>query len=178
MHKNLPKYYYFIDSFNKEHIKNLNKNIAIIFRNYTKPLDLNQIIIIKEFCKLTKRKFLISNNVKLALKLNLDGIYLPSFNKSYKINNYLKKTNFIIIGSAHNLHEIKIKEKQTYLGIERFKILKNQTKLKTIALGGLNQNNIKKLKLLNVFGFAAISFFKETKKNGPYINKGRLNFLV
>jgi len=159
MHKNLPKYYYFIDSFNKEHIKNLNKNIAIIFRNYTKPLDLNQIIIIKEFCKLTKRKFLISNNVKLALKLNLDGVYLPSFNKSYKINNYLKKTNFIIIGSAHNLHEVKIKEKQgvdavflaslfnkksTYLGIERFKILKNQTKLKTIALGGLNQNNIKK----------------------------------
>ena len=96
MHKSLPKYYYFIDSFNKEHIKNLNKNIAIIFRNYTKPLDLNQIIIIKEFCKLTKRKFLISNNVKLALKLNLDGVYLPSFNKSYKINNYLKKTNFII----------------------------------------------------------------------------------
>ena len=193
MHKNLPKYYYFIDSFNKEHIKNLNKNIAIIFRNYTKPLDLNQIIIIKEFCKLTKRKFLISNNVKLALKLNLDGVYLPSFNKSYRINNYLKKTNFIIIGSAHNLHEVKIKEKQgvdavflaslfnqkkTYLGIERFKILKNQTKLKTIALGGLNQNNIKKLKLLNVFGFAAISFFKEIKKNGPCTNKGRLNFLV
>ena len=131
--------------------------------------------------------------MKLALKLNLDGVYLPSFNKSYKINNYLKKTNFIIIGSAHNLHEVKIKEKQgvdavflaslfnqkrTYLGIERFKILKNQTKLKTIALGGLNQNNIKKLKLLNVFGFAAISYFKETKKNGPYINKGRLNFLV
>ena len=175
MHKNLPKYYYFIDSFNKEHIKNLNKNIAIIFRNYTKPLDLNQIIIIKKFCKLTKRKFLISNNVKLALKLNLDGVYLPSFNKSYKINNYLKKTNFIIIGSAHNLNEVKIKEKQgvdavflaslfnqkkTYLGIERFKILKNQTKLKTIALGGINQNNIKKLKLLNVFGFAAISYFK------------------
>ena len=38
--------------------------------------------------------------------------------------------------------------------------------------------NIKKLKLLNVFGFAAISFFKEVKKNGPYTNKGRLNFLV
>ena len=60
-------------------------------------MDLNQIIIIKEFCKLTKRKFLISNNVKLALKLNLDGVYLPSFNKSYKINNYLKKTNFKIL---------------------------------------------------------------------------------
>ena len=159
MHKNLPKYYYFIDSFNKEHIKNLNKNIAIIFRNYTKPLDLNQIIKIKEFCKLTKRKFLISNNVKLALKLNLDGVYLPSFNKSYKINNYLKKTNFIIIGSAHNLHEVKIKEKQgvdavflaslfnkksTYLGIERFKILKNQTKLKAHCTRRIKSKQYKK----------------------------------
>ena len=36
MHKKLPKYYYFIDTFNKEHIKNLDKNIAIIFRNYIK----------------------------------------------------------------------------------------------------------------------------------------------
>ena len=193
MHKKIPKYYYFIDSFKKKHIKKLNKNIAIIFRNYSQILDINKIIEIKKFCKLNGMKFFVSNNVKLALKLNLDGVYLPSFNKSYKINNYLKKTNFIIIGSAHNLHEVKIKEKQgvdavflaslfnqkkTYLGIERFKILKNQTKLKIIALGGLNQNNIKKLKLLNVFGFAAISFFKETKKNGPYINRGRLNFLV
>ena len=115
------------------------------------------------------------------------------FDKSQIIKKTLLKKKFEILGSAHNLKEVKIKEKQgvdavflaslfnqkkTYLGIERFKILKNQTKLKTIALGGLNQNNIKKLKLLNVFGFAAISFFKKTKKNGPYINTGRLNFLV
>jgi len=187
MHKNLPKYYYFIDSFKKDHIKKLDKNIAIIYRNYNKKLDINKIIKIKKFCKLTGRKFIISNNIKLAIKLDLDGIYLPSFNKSFKINNYPKKKNFITIGSAHNLKEIRIKEKQhvdiiflasvfnlkkTYLGIEKFKILKNKTKTKIVALGGINENNIKKIKLLKIFGFAAISFFNEQKKTalikGPF----------
>ncbi len=123
----------------------------------------------------------------MAIKLDLDGVYLPSFNKSFKINNYPKKKNFIIIGSAHNLKDIKIKEKQgvdaiflaslfnkkkTFLGMEKFKILKKQTKTKIIALGGINESNIKKIRLLNVFGFAAISFFKEQKKTalkkGPF----------
>ena len=89
MHKNLPKYYYFIDDFNKEHIKNLNKNIAIIYRSYEKTLDLNEIINIKKFCRLTGRKFLISNNIKISIKLDLDGIYLPSFNKSLKIISFI-----------------------------------------------------------------------------------------
>ena len=128
-------------------------------------------------------KFFVSNNVKLALKLNLDGVYLPSFNTSYKINRYQKKDNFIIIGSAHNLKEIRIKEKQgldaiflsslfnkkkNYLGLKRFKILQNYTNKKIIALGGLNESNLKKLKLTNVYGFAAISFFAQ-KKTAPII---------
>ena len=178
MHKNLPKYYYFIDRFEKDHIKNLNKNIGIIYRNYSKRLDSKLIITIKNFCKIHQRKFFIANNIKLALKLDLDGVYLPSFNKSYKINNYSKKNKFIIIGSAHNLAQIKIKEKQgvdaiflaslfnkkkTYLGIERFKILKNLTHKKIIALGGLNEKNLIKLKSLNIYGFAGISYFNKKK---------------
>ena len=35
----------------------------------------------------------------------------------FKINSYSKKKNFLIIGSAHNLKEIKTKEKQ---GIETY----------------------------------------------------------
>jgi len=183
MHKILPKYYHFIDSFNKNHIKNLDKNIAIIFRDYSKPLNLKDIISIKKFCKITGRKFFISNDIKLALKLDIDGVYLPSFNKSLRINNYSKKTSFIIIGSAHNSNEIKVKERQnvdaiflaslfnvkkTYLGMKKFQILKNKTNTKIIALGGINKNNIKKLKLLDVYGFAGISFFKEDKKKRPF----------
>ena len=36
---------------------------------------------------------------------------------------------------------------------------------KTIALGGINQKNIKFLKLFNLHGFAAIDYFD--KKKGP-----------
>ncbi|MBA1337518.1 MAG: thiamine-phosphate pyrophosphorylase [Pelagibacterales bacterium] len=179
MHKILPKYYYFIDRFEKDHIKNLDKDIAIIFREYNKKLNIREINKIKKFCKFSGRKFFLSNNIRLAMKLGLDGVYLPSFNKSYKINIYSKKTNFLVLGSAHNLKEIKIKEKQnvdaiflsslfkkkkTYLGFTRFKNLKSKTLLKIIALGGINKNNLKKLNLLNVYGFASISFFNKTKK--------------
>ena len=81
-------------------------------------------------------KFYLSNNIKLALKLNLDGAYIPSFNKTTKHLAYSFKKNFKIIGSAHNLKEIRIKEKQNvnkiflsslfkknnnYLGINKFK---------------------------------------------------------
>ena len=79
------------------------------------------------------------------------------------------------MGSAHSLKEIRIKEKQkvkqifissifkkekNYLGIYKFKKLSKLTKKQTIALGGINKSNLKKIKLLNVAGFAAINLFK------------------
>ena len=36
----------------------------------------------QKICKLQKRKFYLANNLKLAKKLNLDGVYIPSFNKN------------------------------------------------------------------------------------------------
>jgi len=86
----------------------------------------------------------------------------------------------MILGSAHTNKEIKIKEKQSvqilflssifkknknYLGINRFKLLAELTKIKVVALGGISIKNLKKLKLINCFGFAGISFFKQ--KKGP-----------
>ena len=179
MHKNLPKYYYFIDDFDKNHIKNLNKNIAIIYRNYNKKLDINKILSVKKFCKSNRRKFIIANNIKLAIKLDLDGVYLPSFNKSLKVNNYQKKRNFIVIGSAHNLKEIRVKEKQrvteifissifkknyNFLGINRFRIISSFSKHKIIALGGITKKNQKLIKLTRAVGFAGISYFRDKKK--------------
>jgi len=120
----------------------------------------------------------LSNNIKLALKLDLNGVYLPSFNKDFNHLNYLIKKKFIIIGSAHNLKEIRIKEKQkvsqifissifknekNYLGIYKFINLSKITKRKIIALGGINKNNLKKLNILNVEGIAGISLFENKK---------------
>jgi len=126
-------------------------------------------------CKKKRTKFFLSKNVKLAIKLNLDGVYLPSFDNSLKSNNYHLKKKFIIIGSAHNIKEIRFKERQqvnelfisslfkkkkTFLGINRFKKLLKLTKTPIIALGGINSKNISKLKLLNLKGFAGIRYFK------------------
>ena len=80
------------------------------------------------------------------------------------------------MGSAHNMREVKIKKDQKIdiiflsplfkndknrdnLGIIKFNLLKQNFNNKFIALGGINNQNKCMLKLLNVNGFAAISYF-------------------
>ena len=129
----------------------------------------------KKYCKNKGFRFFLANNIKLAIHLNLDGAYIPSFNKDIKHLSYSFKKNFLIIGSAHNNNEIKIKEQQgakiiflssvfkrnkNYLGINRFNLLSNLTNKKIVALGGFSKNNLKKLQLLKCYGFAGISYFE------------------
>jgi len=175
MHTGFPSKYYFINEFNTKNIDKLDKYTGIIFRNYNSENNLKSIINLRNFCKENGYKFFLSNNVKLALKLKLDGAYIPSFNKDIKHLSYSFPKNFIILGSAHNNKEIKIKQNQSvkiiflsslfkknknYLGINRFKLLSKLSKCKVIALGGISNQNLKKLKLLKCFGFAGISFFE------------------
>ena len=105
--------YYFINKFDTNNINKQDKQTTIIYRNYSsKPIDQILILRIKRYCKKKSIKFYLSNNIKLAIKLNLDGAYIPAFNKSLKHLAYTYKKNFRIIGSAHNLKEIRIKENQ------------------------------------------------------------------
>ena len=173
MHKLI---FYFIDEYKKSHLGNLDKNISILFRNYNKSYDENEVLKIKKFCLSSNRSFFISNNLHLANKLNLDGIYIPSFNKDFSV---LKKKDkrLKVIGSAHNFKEILIKKKQkvdllfispifkmkkktSFLDIYKFNILSKFINKKVIALGGINIKNIKKIKIINCHGFAVISYFK------------------
>jgi len=175
MHNFLPKQYYFIDQFDKKNIDKLKINTGIIYRNYTDKLDKKLILELKRYCKKKGLKFFISNNFKIAHQLKLDGVYIPSFNINFRHLNYQVRKNFIIIGSAHNIKEIRIKELQkinliflssifkknkNYLGVNKFQNIKKITKAKVIALGGVSKKNVKKLKMLNCFGFAGISYFK------------------
>ena len=52
------------------------------------------------------------------------------------------------------------KKNKNYLGINKFKLLSKLTNNKVIALGGIANKNLKKLKLVKCFGFAGISFFE------------------
>tara|TARA_B110000003_G_scaffold198866_1_gene197531 strand:+ start:458 stop:988 length:531 start_codon:yes stop_codon:yes gene_type:complete len=176
MHFYMRAKYYFINKFDTNNIDDQNKDTIIIYRDYAaKKINETLILKIKEYCKKKAIKFYLSNNIKLAVKLRLDGAYIPAFNKSMKHLSYSLKKDFVIIGSAHNLQEIKIKEKQkvkkiflsslfkrnkNYLGINKFKLLSNLSTKKIVALGGVSSKNLKKLKLLNCFGFAGISFFE------------------
>ena len=168
--------YYFINNFDTNVINNLDRQTIVIYRNYSsEKIDERIILKIKNYCKKKQLKFYISNGIKLAIKLNLDGVYIPSFNKNFDHLNFSYKKNFRIIGSAHNLKEIKIKETQkvekiflsslfkrnkNYLGIYKFRLLSNLTKKKIVALGGISNTNAKKLKLLKCQDFAGISFFE------------------
>ena len=165
--------YYFINKFDPYHIKKLDKNISLIYRNYKSSYNSNLLVKMRNFCKRNNRNLYLANNIKLAIKFNLDGAYIPSFNNDFKHLNYKTKVKFIIIGSAHNLKEIRIKEKQkvskifissifkkkNYLGLYKFKNLSKNTKKKIIALGGINKKNLNKINLLNVAGIAGIGLF-------------------
>jgi len=168
--------YYFIKKFDQSHIDKQDKKTTIIFRNYDETIDEKLILTIKNYCKKKQNKFLISNDIKLAIKLNLDGVYIPSFNKDKKHLSYSFKKNFIILGSAHSIYEMRIKELQhvnaiflssifkknkNYLGINKFKSIYLLNNRLVIAIGGILNNNIKKLNLTNCHGFAGISFFEQ-----------------
>ena len=176
MHFKLLNKYYFINTFDTNNFKKLERTTIIIYRNYTSPKkDIDKILKLKKFFKKKGNKFLLANDFKLALKLRLDGVYLPSFNNTFNHLSYTKMKNFDVIGSAHNLKEIRIKELQkakvifisslfkknkNYLGLNKFKILNNCTKKEVVALGGISKKSIKKIKLLKISGIAGISYFK------------------
>ena len=168
--------YYFINKFDTINIDKQDKQTTIIYRNYsTKTTDQTLILKIKKYCKKKSIKFYLSNNIKMAIKLDLDGAYIPAFNKSFKHLTYSYKKNFKIVGSAHNLKEIRTKENQNvnkiflsslfkknknFLGINKFKLLSKLTRKNIVILGGISSKNRKKLSLINGSGFAGISYFE------------------
>ena len=175
MHYKFIKKYYFIEKFRKSNIDKQDLNTTIIYRNYKKNYRIDEIIFLKNYCKKKKLKFLLSNNVKLSIKLNLDGAYLPSFNKNFYHLSFKFKKNFILLGSAHNLKEIRIKEKQNvnkifvssifkknnnFLGINKFNLISKLSYKEIVALGGISKDNFGLINLTKSTGVAGISFFK------------------
>ena len=189
MQKKISRLFYFIDEYNYAELSKLSKNINIIYRNYKKNINISTLISIRNYCKKNGIKLFISNNIKLALKYKLDGVYIPAFNKQINFIKYLLPKNFKVIGSAHNNSEILIKQKQGckiifvspifevkktnyFLDIIKFNLLTLNKKIKFVALGGISEKNMSKLKLLSICGFAGISYFqKKTASQG-----GRLNY--
>jgi len=183
MHNYLPNFFIFLDQYNSQFFKHNNTNIGIIYRNYNHPKREKNLVKIAKACKKKRYKLFISNDIKLTLKINADGIYIPSFNKTKRFLN-LEKKNIIILGSAHNQKEIYekiaqkckaiflspifyVKKSKTFLDTNKFNFLSRYNKIDFFALGGINENNIQKLKLLNVKGVGGVTIFKKK----PALNK-------
>ena len=177
MHKNLPSLFIFLDQYNNQIFKNNNTNIGVVYRNYNNPKREIELIKIAKACKKNRYPLFVSNNIKLVLKVKADGIYIPSFNKTKRFLN-LEKKNLILLGSAHNQKEIqeKISQKCTaiflsptfyvekskhFLGVNKFNSLSYSNKIAMLALGGINEHNIRKLKLLHIKGIGGIRMFKK-----------------
>jgi len=177
MHDNLPSLFIFLDQYNEQIFENNNINTGIIYRNYNdkkREIELNKIA---KRCKKNKYQLYVSNDIRLALKVGADGVYIPSFNKTTRFSNFEKK-NFIILGSAHNQKEIhekisqnckaiflspifSVKKSKKFLDIYKFNSLTNLNKVNIMALGGINEVNIRKLRMLHIKGFGGIGIFKK-----------------
>ena len=155
-------------------------NTAIIYRNYSSKNRLYELKKIANNCKKNRIKLFVSNDLKLALKVKANGVYIPSFNKARKFSN-LENKKLLILGSAHNQKEVRekivqkckiiflsplfrVKKSKKFLGLYKLNNLSINNKNVFFALGGISKKNIKKIKLLNVGGVAGISIFK--KKTG------------
>ena len=178
MHNNKFEFFTYVDSLNQENILKLDKKVQIIFRNYNKNFKNKELIEFVNFCKKNKRKIYLSNNFNKAKNFGFDGIYIPSFNKlpkNYKIG---VKRNFVTLGSAHNMEDLIVKRNQkidiifisplfenkknkSHLGVIKFNLISKNSNSKIIALGGINENNKNMLSLLNINGYAAISYFNK-----------------
>ena len=174
------KYFLIIENIKDIDLKNIKKRnkFFIIYRNKENIDGLNDLIRFRKVCKSKAIKFYVANNIKLAILLKSDGIYLSSFNKELKFLNY-KKINFEIIGSAHNYLEISRKVKQgcsnilfsklflvtyksvdPYLGVIKFNNYLRQNN-KLIPLGGINLKTLKYLNNINSEGLAIMTELKK-----------------
>lgn len=182
------QFYFFTNNLNEIITKNIIKfkNLCIIYKP-EKDISKNyiQILKIKNFSKKNKVKFYIADDYKLANKFTADGIFLSSTNKSF-IRPIQVKNDFNIIGSAHNTFEYWVKNRQNckevmlspvffnakyssnkILGITRFNLMSINWRLKLCALGGINLDNLRKLKMSKASSIAFISLMNGSKIKKP-----------
>ena len=183
------KYYLFVENtreFNLNLIK-IREKFNIIYRNQTNKEKIEVLKNFRKNCKKNGITFYIANDTNLLSKLNADGLYISANNKNLLLNKYSKK-GYKVIGSAHNLREIDIKLKQGcqtiifsrlfktsynykkgHLGIQKFNIIYQRSRLDLVPLGGINEENLCKLNTVLSKSFACLSAIK--KKPAKIINR-------
>ena len=188
MNKTFYKHYIFLEEINELIKVNLLKfkNIHIIInidQNDKKKLK-NQFRIIK-FAKKNKISFLIKNNFQECIKYGAHGIFIESSNKS-RTKPILLRKDFKIVGSAHNQLEYNNKKNQSceiimlsplfynkkysinkILNIHRFNLISLNWIVKPCALGGINNQTLRKVKLTKAKIISFNKFIYDPKIKKP-----------
>jgi len=182
-------FYFFTTYINEQISKNVVKfkNIAIIYDSKYIENESN-FLKIKNFCKKNNIKFFIIDNLKLAIKYKLDGLVLSHNNKCNYLNISTYKKNFKVIGKVHSQHEYFFKIKQNcsgvllspifknlkyqiskILNINKFNQISKYWKTNIYALGGVNFENIKKIKMTKAKGVGFIDLISSSKIKKPVL---------
>jgi len=182
------KFYFFTSYINDLIIKKIIKfkDIAIIYKPESyKTINYQELDNIKKFTKNYKIPLLIIDDIKLAIKYKVNGFFISSDNKkAYNFSQYNKKIT--VIGSAHSTIEYFVKIRQgckkimlsplfynekyslnNILGVVKYNLISRDWLTKTIALGGINLNNLKKIKMTNAKSVAFISLINSSQIKKP-----------
>ena len=171
---NLPNIWLFTDSLKTLNpaklVKKLPTKSGVVIRNYNSK---NKEAIIKNILNIKKQKNLtVLISGKYKRNLNVDGNHLPRW-----ANNY-NKVNKITSISVHTGRDVRKSisfkadlvfispvfpstshKSNHHLGVIRLGLLARLFKKKVIALGGINNKNIARLRSLPISGCAGIDMF-------------------
>ena len=119
--------------------------------------------------------------------LNADGLYISAHNNDLRLSR-LRNTKYKIIGSIHNIKELNCKIiqgctyfifsrlfkvshplKKGFLGVVKFNLSKLSLKKDLVPLGGINVDNLNKLKMVKANSFVVLSEIK--KKPAKLFNR-------
>ncbi len=177
--------YFIINNLNELNLDYVKKTGAILILRNPERFKILKLKEFKKNCSRRNIQLYIANNIKILFLLKTNNFYISAYN--HKPYNYLKNINrnINIIGSAHNVLEIKMKMQQGckqiflsrlfetnyknkigFLGTMKFNLLTRFFSWKFIALGGIKESNFSSIKNLNVEGCAISS---DKKKAGKYI---------
>ena len=82
-------------------------------------------------------------------------------NKQKTRDSFLLVDSTVTLKNNDSLTIFFVEKSKNYLGIHKFNYLSHNNNTKILALGGISESNINKLKLLNIKGFGGISIFKK-----------------
>lgn len=131
---------------------------------------------VQKVCKKYNVPFVLNDNVELAAKIGADGVHVGQSDMNALNVRAILGEDKIIGVSAHNVEEAVLAEKQgaDYLGAgavfstsskdnvsalsyDTLKAITSAVKIPVIAIGGINEENMKELKGSGICGVAVIS---------------------